>query len=280
MELQGYLAALGAVLVWGSYSVPFKKSPASNPVQFQALMGVGVFLFALFISLILKYSLNLNYYGLIAGILWGVANAISLSAIRAIGIARAIPIWVSVIVVVTFLSGAFIFNDLPSGVLVGLVGMLGIIGGVLLIGSAGDARGENLKKGILLSILAGTIFGICITPIKIGNLQPSMFFFPMSVGILLFSLGFGVFKKLAFKNEAIFQGIAGGVLWNVGNLFSIIAISFLGLAKGYPITQAALLISVFWGVFYFKEVTKRSDLVKILSGAIILVAGVVILGLA
>lgn len=54
----GFLAALGAALAWGSYIVPFKKSPSSNLIQFQALMTVGVFLFAAVISPILGYSVN------------------------------------------------------------------------------------------------------------------------------------------------------------------------------------------------------------------------------
>lgn len=243
-------------------------------------MSVGIFFFGFVASVILGYSLSLNYYGLSAGILWGVANALSLTAVRSIGIARAIPIWVSVIVLVTFFSGVFIFHELSSGFSIGVIGIVGIIAGVLFIGSAGDAKSKHIKRGIMFSVLAGLVFGICVTPIKMSNLQPLAFFFPMSVGILLFGVGFALAKRLTLKNEAVMQGIAGGMLWNIGNLLSIISISILGLAKAYPIAQASLLIAVLWGVFYFKEITKRNDLIKILSGAIILLAGVIVLGMA
>lgn len=142
----GYLYALLAILIWGSYSVPFKKSPASNILQFQAVMGLGILLFSVLVSLVLHYSFNTNPYGLAAGILWGLGNVAGLFAIRSIGMSRAMPIWVSFVILVSFLWGILFFHELPSGLLLGLIGIVGIIIGVSFIGSTGNARSGRLSE--------------------------------------------------------------------------------------------------------------------------------------
>lgn len=280
MDNLGFLAAFGAAFVWGSYIVPFKKSPTSNLIQFQALMTLGVFLFALIASLILGYSINFNTYGLIAGVMWASANAISLRAVSDLGLSRAMPIWVSMVILVSFLWGALAFHELPSGILMGVIGIFLIISGVVLVGSTGNVENKNIRRGIIYSIIAGTLFGSQLVPLKLAALEPATFFFPMSAGIVLFGLGFFLVKRIKFKNEAINSSILAGAIWSVGNLLSIVAVSLIGLAKGFPITQSAVLIAVLWGLFYFKEITQPKHRLQVLVGAVILLIGVIILGLA
>lgn len=276
----GFLAALGAALAWGSYNVPFKKSNSSNIIQFQALMCVGAFIFALVISLIFGYSLNFNVYALAAGVLWALANTLSLSAISNIGLSRAAPIWMSLVITASFLWGVLIFKELPQGLLIGLGGIILIILGAVLVTSSGNTKSVNAKLGIIQAILAGSLFGTYIVPVRFSNLQAGDALFPMSLGVLLFGTAYFIFKGGKFKKEAIFPSILAGVIWNIGNLLSIIAISLIGLAKAFPLGQVAVLVAVSWGLFYFKEVTKPKDRTQVLVGAIILLVGVITLGLA
>lgn len=280
MENLGFLAALGAALAWGSYIVPFKKSRASDLVQFQALMTVGVFLFALIISPVLGYSINLNFYGLLSGVMWASANAISLLVISDLGISKGVPIWVSLVILTSFLWGALIFNELPAGILLGIIGIILIIFGVCLVGSSGSAKSQNAKRGLFLAIVAGIIFGTQLVPVKLANLMPQIFFFPMSFGIMITGLTIAVLKQVTFKNEAVLASLLSGAIWSLGNLLAVIAVSLIGLAKGFPLTQSAVLIAVFWGLFYFKEITQPKHRLQVLIGAIILLIGVITLGLA
>jgi glucose uptake protein len=48
-------------------------------------------------------------------------------------------------------------------------------------------------------------------------------------------------------------GILGGVIWNVGMSFSIIAAGAAGFAIAYGLGQGATMIAAFWGVFIWKE---------------------------
>jgi glucose uptake protein len=48
-------------------------------------------------------------------------------------------------------------------------------------------------------------------------------------------------------------GILGGVIWNLGMAFSIIASTKAGAALSYGLGQGATMIGAFWGVFIWKE---------------------------
>jgi len=48
-------------------------------------------------------------------------------------------------------------------------------------------------------------------------------------------------------------GILGGVIWNLGMSFSIIASGAAGFAVSYGLGQGATMIAAFWGVFIWKE---------------------------
>ena len=276
----GFFYAIASAIAWGSYLVPFKKSQSSNFTQFQMLMTIGIILFSIVSIPFLNYSFNVNLFGLISGIMWASANAISLYGVRDLGLSRFVPISVSLVIFVSFLWGAFVFHELSAGFLTGIVGIVLIIVGVILIGTIGNTQSENVKRGIILSVVAGIIWGSQLVPLRLGNLTPSDFFFSMSLGIALFGIAYFFHKRESFRNEAVGNSILSGILWSIGNLLSIITVSLIGLAKGFPLTQASVLIAVIWGVFYFKEITKSSDIRKILIGSVILMAGVVILGLA
>lgn len=310
----GFLAAIGSALAWGTYMVPFKKSPSSNIAFFQTMMTIGIFFFALIVSPLIGYPLSLNIYGIAGGILWGIGNILALKAVSKIGISLAMPVWVSVVVIGSFLWGTLLFHELRSGILLGLFGILLIILGVVFVGTTGKSERKDSRRGIILAIGSGIFFATQLVPLKIAKLASAEFFFPMSVGILIFGIGFAIYKKVkftphhnapfvgarvnkvprseisqcpdrkvvgaGFTNGAIGKSLLCGGMWSVGNLLSIVAVSLLGLAKGFPLTQSAVLIAVLWGLFYFKEITKSSDVKKVIIGSIILLSGVIILGLA
>jgi glucose uptake protein len=48
-------------------------------------------------------------------------------------------------------------------------------------------------------------------------------------------------------------GILGGIIWNMGMSFNIIASTKAGAALSYGLGQGATMIGAFWGVFIWKE---------------------------
>lgn len=52
-------------------------------------------------------------------------------------------------------------------------------------------------------------------------------------------------------------GGLSGLLWSIGNFFSLTSVKYLGQGIGYPVVQSQLLVSGLWGIFLFKEVQKE-----------------------
>lgn len=271
---------MGAALAWGSYIVPFKKSKSKNFIQFQALMGVGILVSGLIFSLVAGYPLQLNIYGLISGILWAVANAISLVAVSNLGMSKAIPVVSSLVILSSFLWGVLAFQELPAGGVLGFLGIGLIIFGVVLVSSSGNAKSQSIKKGLAAGILAGLIFGSQLVPLKMGSVETRDFFFSVCLGIFLTAILIALVNKARFRQDAIRLSLFSGMIWNIGNLLSLLAIPLIGLSKAIPISQSATLIAVLWGLFYFKEITGLRKRLKVLAGAVILLSGVVVLGMA
>ena len=275
----GFLAALGTALAWGTYMVPFKKSKSSNFTQFQALMAVGIGFSGLLISVVLGYPLSFNVYGLLSGVLWAIANAVALVAIANLGLSKAVPIIASLIVTLSFLWG-LIFQEIVAGVMVGFLGIGLIILGVIVISAIGKTESLSVKKGLIAAILAGLIWGSQWVPLKVGSANVQDLFFPICFGIFISGLIIFVVKRGRFRAEAIRESLLSGLIWNIGNLLSLISLSIIGLSKMGPISQSATLVAVMWGLFYFKEVAKPKAKFQVILGAIILFVGVITLGFA
>ena len=280
MNNLGFLLALGAAIAWGSYAVPFRKSKTENLIQYQAVMTIGILLSGFIFSLIIGYPISFNIYGLLSGFLWAIANFISLSAFANLGISKAAPILSSLVIISTFLWGIFAFNELPTGIIMASVGILVIVVGVIIVSTINSTKSLNTKKGLVSAVLAGLIFGSQLVPLKIGKVEPSDFFFSSTMGIFIIGMIIFLLKRAQIEKKAVRMSLFSGIIWNVGNLLSIIAVSLIGIAKSIPLTQLALLVAVLWGVFYFKEVRSRKDILQVLIGAFVLLAGVVVLSLS
>ncbi len=72
-------------------------------------------------------------------------------------------------------------------------------------------------------------------------------------------------------------GGTAGLLWSIGNLSSMISVQQLGEGVGYSLTQASMLVSGIWGIFYFREVEGCGIRVKWFLSALITIGGILML---
>ena len=124
------------------------------------------------------------------------------------------------------------------------------------------------------------IFGTQLVPLKFGHVETRDSFFSISLGILIIGVTIAIVKRVKFEKKGIGLSILSGVIWNIGNLASLLSIALIGLSKAMPISQLATLVGVCWGLFYFKEIKERKYGLQILIGAVILMIGIVTLGFA
>jgi len=72
-------------------------------------------------------------------------------------------------------------------------------------------------------------------------------------------------------------GCTCGLLWSIGNFFSILAVENLGEGVGYSATQASMLVSGVWGIFYFGEIEGTGAILKWNAAASVTVIGILLL---
>lgn len=280
MNYLGFLLALGAAFCWGTYMVPFKISKALDLAFYQLLIGIGILVSGVIISLLFHFPLTLNSYGLFSGFLWALASSIFLTALSNLGLSKAAPIASSIVIISTFLWGVLVFGEIPAGLILGFIGILLIILGVVVVSTLTSDQSLNTRRGFSAAILAGLIWGSQIAPLKIGQIETQNAFFSMCVGIFLTGICLSVIRKVKFTKKAVSAAITSGVIWNIGNLASLISLELIGLSKTFPISQSANLVAILWGVFYFKEIRSRKEIARILIGAAILLTGILILSIA
>mmetsp|Transcript_27961 Transcript_27961/g.32040 ORF Transcript_27961/g.32040 Transcript_27961/m.32040 type:complete len:500 (+) Transcript_27961:117-1616(+) len=154
------------------------------------------------------------------------------------------------------------------------------------------------QKGLLAAVFNG-IWG--------GSIMVPMHYAPNNVGglgyVISFSLGatiitillwtgrFGYYyfyQKMSIR-EAYYAlpqfhisimwrpgGIAG-LLWSIGNMSSMISVQHLGEGVGYSLTQASMLVSGVWGIYYFREVQSTGLRIKWFLSALVTVIGILLL---
>lgn len=274
----GLIATIVTVLCWGSYLVPMKRIKEYNPFYFQLLMCTAILISSLIISLIYN-SFVFSYLGILSGILWSVGNLLSVLAVKYSGLSKAASLWVGILIFTSFLWGVLFFKE-KLVIALGAVGILILVVGIILISSITQNKKSSNNKGLIFAVFAGLIFGSYIVPFKLSGLQPIPFLFPMSIGILIGSLLIFSAKRPKIDKSIILPGTFSGLLWNIANFASFFVVLNLGMAVGFPLTQVSLFVAILWGVLYFREITEKNKIIRLVIGAIILFAGVILLTLS
>lgn len=220
----------------------------------------------------------------IGGIVFNVSNILLVAAIDIAGLAVAFPVGVGLALVLGVITT---YLKKPEG----NVPMLALGVGAVVIAIILDAlaykklasQGQKAPvKGIVLSVVAGVLMGWFysfvadsmgrIDPatkaLEAGKLSPYTAIVFFSLGLLLSNFIWNsIVMVKPFTGDPVpfgdyftkgnprlhLVGILGGIIWNIGMSFSIIASSTAGPALSYGLGQGATMVGAFWGVFIWKE---------------------------
>jgi glucose uptake protein GlcU len=144
--------------------------------------------------------------------------------------------------------------------------------------------------GVLCGLSAGVWLGAAEAPTKLVNtgLSPFAISLCMVAGVFTARWTFPtllkgsryVFRDLAENKHLIVWAILAGAIWAVANTLTVFAIRDVGLTIAFPLWNTNSLIGILWGRLLFNEL-KGADLkniVKVLVGALAIVAAAVLLG--
>jgi glucose uptake protein len=218
------------------------------------------------------------------GVNFNLSNILLVAAIDIAGMAVAFPVGVGLAlclgVVTTFLATGQ--GDAPSLALGVAAVLIAIILDALAYKRLASSGRSTPVKGVVISVAAGLLMGWFYSfvaqamgrmdhatrTLEAGKLTPYTAIVLFSAGVLLSnflwnsimmikpftgaSVPFGdYFAKGNARLHLI--GILGGVIWNIGMSFSIIASTAAGAALSYGLGQGATMIGALWGVFVWKE---------------------------
>ncbi len=220
----------------------------------------------------------------VGGVIFNLSNILLVAAIDIAGMAVAFPVGVGLAlalgVITTYLAK-------PEGNVPMLAAgvacvAIAIVLDALAYRKLAASGNKTPVKGIVIAVAAGLLMGWFYSfvaqsmgqldpvakTLEAGKLSPYTAVVLFSAGLLISNflwnsimmlkpltgdpVPFGdYFSKGNLRLHAI--GILGGVIWNIGMSFSIIASTRAGAALSYGLGQGATMIGALWGVFVWKE---------------------------
>jgi len=302
--------AAGAWL--GAAEAPMKFVTAGiSPFVISLGMVTGVFLARWTLPALLKgtdyvvadvrQSPHLIAWALLAGMLWAVANALTVFAIRDVGLAIAFPLW-NLNSVVGLFWGWLLFGELRGtrgGAAIKVLGGVGalLVGAILLawapaqMATTGPGR---TTEGLVAALGAGLLWGTMYIPYRkayISGMNPLSFVAIFTVGelvtaaalALIFVGGPGpVLAELTAAKPFLFWLFVGGFCWVIGDLFQQYAAKYLGIARGIPLSNTNQLWGLAWGTLVFGELRGIGPTAQLLivAGSITMALGALAISLA
>ncbi len=254
-----------------------------------------------YVWLDLKQKPHLVVWAILAGMLWAVANTLTVFAIRDVGLAIAFPLW-NINSLVGLFWGWLLFNELRGSSARERAKVLGgaaaIVAGACLLAVATErhsgAAPGRATLGILAALGAGMLWGTMYIPYRkayISGMNPLSFVTVFTFGELgttfaLAAVYHGGFGRLAVEiakaQPAFFWLFLGGFCWVLGDLFQQYAAKYIGIGRGIPLSNTNQLWGLAWGALVFGELAGMGFAAQalIVAGSLIMIAGATAIGFA
>ncbi len=303
----GVMCGLGAGAWLGTAEAPTKLVTVGfSPFLISLGMVAGVFVARWTVPMLLKgtgYVMDdlrekkhLIVWAILAGMLWAVANTLTVFAIRNVGLSIAFPLW-NTNSLVGLLWGWLLFNELRNA---GTRQWLKVLGGAaaIVVGACvlayattshagGEAHHQAATLGIIAALGAGALWGTMYIPYRkayISGMNPLSFVTVFTFGelstvlalALIFGGGFSqVSADLVRARPALFWLFLGGFCWVIGDLFQQYAAKYIGIGRGIPLSNTNQLWGLAWGVLVFGELHGLDSTSRILvvAGSLVMIAG-------
>ena len=307
----GVFCGLAAAVWLGSAEAPTKLvNQGFSPFLISMGMVMGAFVARWTLPTLLKgtgflfHDLyekpHLIVWALLGGMLWAVANTLTIFAVRDVGLAIAFPLWNTNSLVGLF-WGWLLFKELRGAGAKNwakvLGGAAGIVGGAAILAVATaqhSATPEKAMFGIIAALGAGVLLGTMYIPYRkayISGMNPLSFVTIFTFGELgtVFTLGLifygsagNLVAELHRARPMLFWPFLGGFCWVIGDLVQNFAAKYIGIGRGIPLSNTNQLWGLAWGALVFSELSGLSLNAKllILAGSAIMIAGAVAISMA
>lgn len=312
LHLVGVVCGLTAGAWLGAAEAPTKLvATGISPFLISLGMVAGVFVArwtlpvaikgTSYVWLDLRDKPHLAVWAVLAGMLWAVANTLTVFAIRNVGLSVAFPLWNTNSLVGLF-WGWLLFNELRDAGrgqwLKVLGGTAAIVTGAMLLAWATSHQPPNPQHsaamGVAAALAAGLLWGTMYIPYRkayISGMNPLSFVTVFTVGELVtcvvlaaaFHGGVGpMLGELSRIRPAMFWLFLGGFCWVLGDLFQQYAAKYIGIGRGIPLSNTNQLWGLAWGALVFGEFAALGGAARglIIAGSLVMAAGAAAISLA
>jgi drug/metabolite transporter (DMT)-like permease len=260
-----------------------------------ALKGTG------YILLDLREKAHLIIWAILAGMLWAVANTLTVFAIRDVGLSIAFPLWNTNSLVGLF-WGWLLFNELRGAGGKQWVKVLGgaaaILVGACLLAYATSHQStvapQRATWGILAALGAGVLWGTMYIPYRkayISGMNPLSFVTVFTFGelgtVLTLALVFhggwnSLLQEFGRARPALFWLFLGGFCWVLGDLFQQYAAKYIGIGRGIPLSNTNQLWGLAWGALVFGELVGQGATAQtlVIAGSLVMIVGAMAISFA
>jgi len=301
----GVACALAAGVWLGAAEAPTKLvNSGLSPYAISLCMVAGVFTARWTLPTLLKGTryvfadLRVNRHlllsAILAGMLWAVANTLTVFAIRDVGLTIAFPLW-NTNSLVGILWGRLLFGELKGAsgrnVAKVVLGALAIVAAAVMLGySTINGEGPHAGRavsGILAAAGASLLWGTMYIPYRkayISGMNPLSFVTVFTIGELatVFALvlaldggtGAAVFHSPETR-RLLFWLFLGGFAWVIGDLFQQFATKYLGIGRAIPLSNTNQLWGLAWGALVFGELAHAdwSRRLLVVAGSLVMILG-------
>jgi glucose uptake protein GlcU len=301
----GVICALVAGVWLGAAEAPTKLvNSGLSPFAISLCMVAGVFTARWTLPTLLKGTryvfsdLALNKHlivnAILAGMLWAVANTLTVFAIRDVGLTIAFPLW-NTNSLVGILWGRILFGELKGASSMNIakvvVGAIAIVVAAIMLGfstiQSGGQHPEHALGGICAAAGASLVWGTMYVPYRkayISGMNPLSFVTVFTIGelgtcfALVLALDGGVKARIFHSPEIkhlIFWLFLGGFVWVIGDLFQQFATKYLGIGRAIPLSNTNQLWGLAWGALVFGELAHAdwSHRLLVVAGSLVMILG-------
>ena len=274
MQDIGLITAIFAAIFWGSIVVPLKIAKKPDVMWFQLALALGTLTGTIIIVPIAGLLYEINLYGFTSGVFWATGNVLAIKSITKLGLARSTPIFVGISVMLSSTWGIIYFQETIMHLETTLIGLALLLIGITIVSTTQKQQNKQWpKQDIILAITAGLVLGTQFVPMKMIGISLETILFPMALGIATGATIIFLVIGRQVEMKHLPHGLTSGWIFAIGNYFGIFTIASLGLTVGFPITQIAVLVSILWGIIYFKELPESRTKTKIIIAAILILTG-------
>jgi glucose uptake protein len=282
--LSGILLAIIAAIAWGSIVlVSNKLGGDANSQTIGTTFGALIFAAGVYIFTTPHMSALVWSVGIISGIFWTIGQKNQYGTVKFLGVAKTVPMSTGLQLIGTTIFGALLFHEwkTKTQVIVGILALACIIAGAALtsFGQKTEEKdgGKDLKKGLMILLVSTVGYVVYVVIVKWFNINGWSAILPQAIGMVLSGIVLTIrhhpFNKFAARN------LLTGLIWATGNLTLLLSLPSIGVATSFSLSQTGIVISTLGGIFLLGEKTSKKQVISVIIGCLLIIAGGVMVGL-